>query len=96
MIEVEFKLEGLRDLEQQLLKLGAKVSGAQLRGALSDSIKPMQKEAKSLAPRAQARLRKSIRRTSRFNKKTGATAKLVAGGRKKGQPFRLPCYKVET
>ena len=88
-MEVDFKIEGLKDLEKELLRIEKSVARKTLRGALSDALKPSQKRAKQLVPVDTHNLRRSIKRSSWFHQRRGAIAKLRAGGKVRGggDPF---------
>jgi HK97 gp10 family phage protein len=62
--KVSFKVEGLQELEQQLLKLDASTGRKILKGALNAATKPIIKKAKEDAPERTGRLKKAIFRTS--------------------------------
>lgn len=82
MAVIDVRVDGLADLERQLLRLGAAVGAKVLRGALSDALKPMQKAAKDAVPEQTGRLKRSVRRSSRVDRRGKASAAVKMGGKK--------------
>ena len=102
MSEIDIQVEGLKDLEKSLLKLGAKLGGKTLRSAVSDTLKPIQKTAKELVAQDSGLLKRSIRRRARISRtgRGGRTAVVGAvsagsGGKsknRKGEKVRRAFY----
>ena len=66
-MEMNIRVEGLQELERQLVKLGAEMGHKQLKGALMNASLPAFKRAKNLAPGS---IKKAITRRSHRNART--------------------------
>lgn len=74
--EGEFKIEGLKELDEQIAALGAVAGSKVLYSALFAALKPVQDSAKERAPFKSGKLRKSIKRQR------------LKGAKLKNLPFR--------
>ena len=95
MPDLNAKFIGLKELDQALRSLPDKLQRNVLRAGLRAGAKEIAEEAKRLVPVNSGRLQKSIKVTSRLVQGT-PTAKVVAGGRKKGAPFYAPLVEFGT
>jgi len=80
-MEFEAKVEGLDELEDALLGLGADLGAKTLKSALMASSKPMLDDMKRRVPVESGRLKKTLGRRSKIDKKgTGKTTAIVRVG----------------
>ena len=78
----EVKIEGLSELDRQLKKLTGAVEGKIVRAGLNAANRVIRDAAKNLAPVDDGDLKKSIRVSSRVDKRQGKiTSKVVAGNK---------------
>ncbi|NBT49943.1 MAG: hypothetical protein EBV86_01930 [Marivivens sp.] len=63
-MEIDFEVEGLKELERELRKLDAKMAGKQLKGALYTAVGPALRAYKGSVPVRTGKLKKSIKRKS--------------------------------
>lgn len=80
------EIHGAAELQRALEALPAKIERNVLRGALRAGAVEILREAKALTPAASGDLRASVRLSSRV-KGGDVTVSVIAGGRKKGDPF---------
>tara|TARA_R100001591_G_scaffold17596_1_gene23847 strand:+ start:6837 stop:7331 length:495 start_codon:yes stop_codon:yes gene_type:complete len=83
-VGVDIKVEGLRELEQKLVKLGGAVAHKQLKKALFAGTTQTFKEYKATVPVRTGRLQKGIKRRSMRNTKlkTSKSTAALFGGRR--------------
>lgn len=87
MTAIEFKIEGLDELESRLERIGKKVGSKFLRQALSKAATPVVRAAKQKAPVDSGALRQSIGKSTQ--KGRGKNVASVAIGPKKGNARAL-------
>ena len=82
----DLEIRGGEELARALKSLPAKLEANVLRGALRAGARVIQEEAKAQVPVDDGRLRDSIRISGGL-KRGRASAQVIAGGNKKGQPW---------
>lgn len=69
-MELDIQVSGLKQAEEQLLKLGAEVAEKELHRAINFALKPVADRAKAIAPTRTGKFRASIRRAKHRSMKT--------------------------